>query len=91
MHSRGRREYTDVVSTCAGDLERTLGDLEAMSNAAASTSGSESGQGTFGLIRSYIAFVRGLGQGSNLHVEVKSPFRTVLDMPNAWYTCGLIT
>ena len=61
-----------VLRQCAGDLERCLGDLEAMSIAAASGSGSDSGQGTFGLIRSYIAFVKALGQGSKSHAEVIS-------------------
>ena len=54
----------------AGDLERSLEDLEAMSCTATSGSGRGMGQGTFGLIRSYIAFLKALGHGSRLQAEV---------------------
>ena len=59
-----------------------------MSNAAASGSSSDSGQGTFGLIRSYIAFVKALGQGSKSHAEVIccSKQFIILKIPQPWFS-----
>lgn len=58
------------IITWAGDLDRSLEDLEAMSCAATSGSGRGIGRGMFGLIRCYITFLKALGHGSRLQAEV---------------------
>ncbi|BDA46981.1 Nuclear pore complex protein NUP85 [Coccomyxa sp. Obi] len=62
-------EHSASPTSTSGDLERSLEDLEAMSCAATSGSGRGIGQGMFGLIRSYIAFLKALGRGSRLQAE----------------------
>lgn len=67
---RGSFTIALCVNPWAGDLERSLEDLEALSCAATSGSGRGIGQGMFGLIRCYIAFLKALGHGSRRQAEV---------------------